>query len=258
MTNDWKGDEYAEQAAHHRAIDDWFIDRLPPRRDDTVVDLGCGTGEFTARVAEIVADGKVIGVEPDSSMLEVAKRHGHPGLEFVEGSAETVDEVVDRGSIDKVLSRAMLHWLPLAAYPRVLEAVFRILRPGGWFHSESAGVGNAPRLTGILNDLASRFGTPDPPPFPNAGVVFDLVEQAGFEIPLEGVRTVAQRRRFTREQAIGLLRTQGAVVVIRHVDRDKARAIEDAAEAEIERLRRSDGTFDQTFVRLEIMARRPG
>ena len=257
MEADWRGDEYPGQAEHHRAFDDWFIDRLAPERGDTVVDLGCGSGEFTARVAEIVADGKVIGVEPDSSMLEAATRHSRPGLAFVEGSAETLDEVVDEGSIDKVLSRAMLHWLPLDAYPRVFEAVFRVLRPGGWFHSESAGAGNVPRLAEVVEDLAARFGTPEPPSFPNAGVVFDLVERAGFEIPDEGVRTVAQRRFFTRDQAVGLLRTQGAVAVIRNANRGESRNVEDAASAEVERLRRWDGTFDQTFVRLEILAQRP-
>ena len=38
----------------------------------------------------------------------------------------------------------MLHRLPLASYPRVFEAVYRVLRPGGWFHSESGGTGYVP------------------------------------------------------------------------------------------------------------------
>lgn len=257
MEADWKGSEYARAADHHRALDAWFLDRLPPEPGDTVVDLGCGSGEFTARIADSVTDGNVIGVEPDPSMLETAKRHRRPGLEFVRGSAETLDDVVEEGSVDKVFSRAMLHWVPIDDYPEVFAAVFRVLRPGGWFHSESGGAGNVPRMDEVLRHLAAEFGTPEPPTFPNAGVVFDLVERAGFAIPRGGVRTVAQRRRFTREQAAGLLRTQGAVAILREVgERDKP-AIEDAAAAEIERLRRSDGTFDQTFVRLEILAQRP-
>lgn len=121
-----------------------------------------------------------------------------------------------------------------------------------------AGAGNVPRLLAVLDDLANRFGVPSPPPFPNTGIVFDLVEQAGFMIPREGVRSVAQRRNFTRDEAIGFLRTQGAVAVAREADRSNASSIEKAAVAELERLRRSDGTFDQTFVRLEILAQRPG
>ncbi|MFP3915180.1 MAG: class I SAM-dependent methyltransferase [Actinomycetota bacterium] len=257
MGTDWNGARYAGEAEHHRALDDWFLDRLPPEPGDTIVDLGCGSGEFTARVAESVPTGRVIGVEPDPSMLQAARRHSRPGLEFLQASAETFDDLFAEGSIDKVLSRAMLHWIPMDDYPRVFQAVFRVLRPGGWFHSESAGAGNVPRLIEVVNDLADRFGTPPPLPFPNAGAVFDLVEEAGFEMADEAVRTVAQRRRFTRQQAIGLLRTQAAVAVIREAPRRDSRAIEEAAAGEIERLRRSDGTFDQTFVRLEIMVRRP-
>jgi SAM-dependent methyltransferase len=257
MGSDWSGEGYAVAAGHHRSFDDWFLDRLPPEKGDTVLDLGCGSGEFTAHLAEIVAEGKVIGVEPDTSMLEVARRHDHPRLEFVRGSAEDFDQLIDRGSVDKVMSRSMLHWIPLGSYSRVFEAVFHVLRPGGWFHSESAGAGNVPKVMTVVSDLAAEFGLPTPPLFPDAGVVFDLVEEAGFEIPPEGVRTVAQRRPFTREEMIGFLRTQGAVVVARDADPGERQSIEDAAAAAVERLRRSDGTFDQTFVRLEILAQRP-
>lgn len=83
------------------------------------------------------------------------------------------------------------------------------------------------------------------------------MEQAGFDIPEDGVRAVAQRRHFSRHHALGLLRTQGAVAVIRRADRNVKDAIESAAAEQIERLRRYDDSFDQTFVRLEILARRP-
>lgn len=133
----------------------------------------------------------------------------------------------------------------------------RVLRPGGWFHSESAGAGNVPLVVSLLDDLARRFSLEAPPAFPDAGTVFDYVEQAGFDIPGDGVRTVAQRRAFTHDQALGLLRTQASVALTRQADADRAESIVSAALADAEKLRRADGTFDQTFVRLEILARVP-
>jgi SAM-dependent methyltransferase len=253
----WSGTAYADHADHHRAVDDWFLDRLRPDPNSVVVDLGSGSGEFSARLARMVPDGRVIGVEPDLSMLEVARRHAARNLRFIGGSAEDVDRVIDNGSVDIVVSRAMLHWLPLASYPQVFGAVHRVLRPGGWFHSESGGAGNVPKVTELLDDLAARFDLPAPPGFPDAGVVFDLVEQAGFGIPVEGVRTVAQRRAFSREQMVGFLRSQATVALTRAASEDARDAIVQAAVADIERLRRSDGTYDQTFVRLEILAQGP-
>lgn len=254
---DWRGDEYAAEAGHHRSFDDWFLSRLPPEPDDVIVDLGCGSGEFTARLAESVPNGRVIGIEPDPSMLEAARRHDNPRLEFIQASAEDFDSALEANSVDKVMSRAMLHWLPLDSYLRVFEAVLRVLRPGGWYHSESAGAGNVPGLVSAVNDLAARFSVDRPDPFPDPGAVFDLLEEASFDIPEEGVRAVAQRRSFSRDQALGLLRTQGAVAVIRQADGSVKDAIEAEAVEQLEHLRRYDGSFDQTFVRLEILARRP-
>ena len=62
----WSGSAYAETAGHHRSLDAWFLERHEPAPSDTVVDLGSGTGEFTARLAALVPDGRVIGIEPDS------------------------------------------------------------------------------------------------------------------------------------------------------------------------------------------------
>lgn len=253
---DWRGDDYAAESHHHRLFDDWFLERLPPEPDDVIVDLGCGSGEFTNQLADMVTQGRVIGIDPDPSMLEAARRHTNPRLEFIQASALELDQVVAPGSVDKVMSRAMLHWLPLRSYRDVFDAVLGVLRPGGWYHSESAGAGNVPQMTAVLNDLAARFGVAELPPFPDAGTVFDLVDEAGFSVPAEGVRAVAQRRQFTEEQALGLLRTQGAVAVSRQADESQKDLIADAAAAGLERLRRFDGTFDQTFVRLEILAQK--
>lgn len=254
----WRGAAYADHADHHRAVDDWFLDRLRPHPDSVVVDLGSGSGEFSARLAGVVTSGRVIGIEPDPSMLEAAQRHAGPNLQFVGASAEEFDRVIDHGSVDLVVSRAMLHWLPLASYPRVFDAVYQVLRPGGWFHSESGGAGNVPNVVELLDDLAARFSVPAPPGgFPDAGVAFDLVEQAGFEIPVDGVRTVAQRRSFSRDQMLGFLKTQATVALTQATSEDTGEAIVQAAVAAIERLRRFDGTYDQTFVRLEILVQRP-
>jgi SAM-dependent methyltransferase len=254
----WSGTAYARHSAHHRALDDWFLARHRPGSADVVLDLGCGSGEFSALLAGLVPDGRVIGVDRDPSMIEAARRHAAPNLEFVQAAAEDVDGVVADSSVDLAVSRAMLHWLPLPRYPRCFEAVFRVLRPGGWFHSESAGAGNVAGVTRLLGEVAARHGLAPPPPFPDPGTVFDLVVAAGFEIPEDGVRSVAQRRPFTRDQLVALLRTQAANALTRQVGDGAAGPIVDAVVAEADRLRGHDGSYDQTFVRLEILARRPG
>lgn len=108
----------------------------------------------------------------------------------------------------------MLHWLPLDSYPRVFAAARRVLKPGGWFHSESGGAGNVAEVTALLNEVADRFDLPLLPAFPDAGVALGLVEQAGLEVPGDGVRTIAQRRPFSRDGMLAFLRTQGPLVAL--------------------------------------------
>lgn len=254
----WSGSAYAQSSGHHRAADEWFLERHRPGPGDVVVDLGCGSGEFTARLAEMVPNGRVIGIEPDPSMLEAASRHAAPNLEFREATAERLDEVVAESSADLVVSRAVLHWLPVESYPRCFEAVFRVLRPGGWFHSESAGAGNVAGVVALVERTGAEHGIDVPPPsFLDAGTGFDLVEAAGFDIPRNGVRTVAQRRSFTGDELIAFLRDQASVALTRAAVGGDADALTAALIAAADELRRADGSYDQTFVRLEILAQRP-
>ncbi|MGK8465338.1 class I SAM-dependent methyltransferase [Nocardia cyriacigeorgica] len=96
----WRGAEYSAAAEHHRAFDDWFLTRRPPRAWDTVVDLGCGTGEFTAKISALVPDGLVIGVDHDPSMLATARRRAGGDLEFVTSSATNFDRLIPPGTVD--------------------------------------------------------------------------------------------------------------------------------------------------------------
>jgi SAM-dependent methyltransferase len=257
-TAQWHGGDYARHSGHHRAFDDWFLARHRPSGADVVVDLGCGSGEFSARLASMVPQGRVIGVDPDESMLSSAAHHAAPNLEFRPGSAEALDEVVAPSSVDAVVSRAMLHWLPLDRYLRCFEAVRTVLRPGGVLHSESAGAGNVAGIVALVDTVASEHGLPVLDAFPDPGQVLELLETAGFEMADDGVRTVAQRRAFTREELVGMLRTQAAVALNLRAPSWVADRLVDEVVAGVDRLRRHDGTFDQTFVRLEILARSPG
>jgi SAM-dependent methyltransferase len=255
----WDAAEYAQRCATtHRQYDDWFLQRHPVRSGDDVVDLGCGTGEFTAHVARLAEPGRVTGIDVDPAMIGAARRHEGGNLTFVLGGAEAADALVPPASVDLVVSRAVLHWLPASALPRVFAAVFAILRPGGWFHAECGGMGQAPALVDLIDALAREKGLPEWPGYPDTGVTFERLEQAGFTIPDEGVRTVAQRRPFTREGALGYL-TAGAInALTRHVPDEAGRqALIREAAARVDDLRRHDGSFDATFVRLELLVLRP-
>lgn len=255
----WDGGDYACHSVHHRRWDEWFLDRRRPRPDDVVVDAGSGSGEFTARLAELVADGRVIGVEPDPSMLAVAReRIGASNVELREGRIQDLDEVCAPGSADLVVSRAVLHWIDPSDYLRCFVAMRRVLVPGGWVHTESGGSGNVRRVEEVLDGVAVEHGLGPPAAmFPHAGFALEVLERAGFEVPPGGARTVAQRRAFDREGLLGFLRSQASLAYVAGAPDEVRDAFLRDVEARVDDLRRHDGSYDQTFVRLDLLGRRP-
>ena len=90
----------------------------------SIVDLGCGTGELTAELSEILPDSEVLGIDSSAEMLEKAARWTHPGLNFELKKIEDVD-----GRWDLIFSNAALHWV--ADHNSLIPRLLSLLNPGG-------------------------------------------------------------------------------------------------------------------------------
>jgi ubiquinone/menaquinone biosynthesis C-methylase UbiE len=105
------------------------------RTDDVVLDLGCGTGlNFRLLVDAVGADGRVIGLDRSSAMLEMARRrvarHGWTNVSLVQADA------TDFGSRDLGLHEvdAVIATYAMSVFgdPSAAWANARaVLRPGG-------------------------------------------------------------------------------------------------------------------------------
>ncbi|MFJ7966459.1 class I SAM-dependent methyltransferase [Streptomyces sp. NPDC096324] len=101
---------------------------------DRVLDVGCGTGYLTRRMAAVVGPrGTVTGVDPSPSVLAYARRRRGAGqgaaCAYREGVAENLD--FQDGSFDTVVTSLMLHHLPEELRPAALAEMGRVVRPGG-------------------------------------------------------------------------------------------------------------------------------
>lgn len=105
------------------ALQDWLTGPLSLGPGRIVVDLGAGTGKFTARLAATGA--RVIAVEPVAAMrAELAARL--PGVEAMEGRAQA--NPLPDASVDALTCAQAFHWF---ATPEALAEIARVLRPGG-------------------------------------------------------------------------------------------------------------------------------
>jgi trans-aconitate methyltransferase len=254
----WDGALYAGNTAHHRAFDDAVLAGagLGPGRD--VLDIGCGVGDLTAHVADLVAPGSVLGVDAAPGMITEASARTRPGLSFRHRAAQELDSVAEPASFDVVLSVACLHWVPGADHPGVLGSVRRALRPGGTFRAEFGGAGQIAAARAVLDEESARLGGPRGPwYFPDPDEYTALLTAAGLRLDRGHVRLVHQRRAVPDVDALtGWLRSQVLAAYLPHLPDDAARA-EFTAAAERrcrETLRRSDGSYDQDYVRLDVLA----
>jgi trans-aconitate 2-methyltransferase len=93
-----------------------------------VVDLGCGTGELTKKLAEHLYARETLGLDSSEAMLAKSRAHAGGGLRFEKRDiADFADAPGDPW--DLVFSNAALHWVP--AHEELLAKLTRALAPGG-------------------------------------------------------------------------------------------------------------------------------
>ncbi|HEX9666596.1 MAG TPA: methyltransferase domain-containing protein [Thermodesulfobacteriota bacterium] len=89
-----------------------------------VVDLGCGTGEITNKVADRLPSSSVLGIDSSPEMLNSAKRLERPGLSFKLCSIEDIS-----GKWDLIFSNAAIHWVE--NHEELIPRLFSWLQSGG-------------------------------------------------------------------------------------------------------------------------------
>ena len=108
-------------------IQDALMTFAAPQRGMHVLDIGCGCGTTTLKLAEVCAPGKVLGVDISAPMLEAARaRTAEAAVEFVEADVSTMNYTLE---YDLVFSRfgVMFFADPAVAFAHIRTA----LRPGG-------------------------------------------------------------------------------------------------------------------------------
>jgi SAM-dependent methyltransferase len=172
----WDPERYERNARFVAELGAPLIELLAPRAGERILDLGCGDGFLTERLAALGCE--VVGVDSSPEQVAAAQRRG---LEAHVARAEALPFVAE---FDAVFSNAVLHWVKDAA--GAIAAVRRALRPGGRFVAELGGAGCVAKIRAAIGAALARRGLEaerlDPWFFPSAERYRALLEAGGFTV----------------------------------------------------------------------------
>ncbi len=120
----WDPEQYRKFESERFAPFDDLFAMIAMRSGLRVIDLGCGTGELTARLAGELPESAVVGIDASAEMLAEANTLADRSLRFEQRAIEDVN-----GTWDLVFSHAALQWVD--AHDALIPRVFSLVAPGG-------------------------------------------------------------------------------------------------------------------------------
>lgn len=123
VSRQWNAGLYQESYSFVWQSGKDLLGMLHPETGESILDVGCGTGQLTHEIAH--SGAAVVGIDASPTMIEQA-RNNFPELRFEPCDVRAMPY---DGEFDAVFSNAALHWVQPAE--AAAEAMARALRPGG-------------------------------------------------------------------------------------------------------------------------------
>lgn len=125
--SEWNGKYYNEHAILQEAGAASVIEKFNLKGNESILDIGCGDGKITQKMAKLVPKGKVIGIDISQEMLrEAFLNYKDENLQFLKMDAERLNF---QEKFDIVTCFNTLHWIK--DQEAVVKNVRAHLKPGG-------------------------------------------------------------------------------------------------------------------------------
>lgn len=172
----WNPDSYAKNARFVSDLGAPLLELLAPKSGELILDLGCGDGALTEKIA--AGGAAVFGVDASVAQLQAARRRG------LVVAAMDGQRLAVLSKFDAVFSNAALHWMKQPEM--VVEGVAHALKPGGRFVGEFGGESNVERIRAALHAALRKRDidpwTVDPWYYASPDEYTQLLERFGFSV----------------------------------------------------------------------------
>lgn len=180
---DWDPELYEAKHSFVWQLGQDLVTLLDPKPGERVLDVGCGPGNLTERIAQSGAE--VVGIDSSPEMIGQARRN-FPALQFILVDAARMEF---NNEFDAVFSNAALHWM--LDFPSVANGIARALKTKGRFVAEMGGKGNIAEIEHALDDVLIDYLPSGLPAkrthYPSLGEYSALLERYGLEIRMAQV-----------------------------------------------------------------------
>ena len=241
----WDPATYARNARFVSDLGSPVVELLAPQPGERILDLGCGDGALTKKLADLGCD--VAGVDASAAQVEAARKLGL-SAQVVNAEALPFHE-----EFDAVFSNAVLHWIRNA--DEMIAGVYRALRPGGRFVAECGGYGCVDRIRTALVQGLDRRGMDGeahvPWYFPTPGDYATRMERAGFRV--DSIALIPRPTPLPGD-LIPWLETFAQVFLHAIPEAARPEYLEEIRAALEPQLRDSSGTWIADYVRLRFAA----
>jgi len=156
-----------------------ILSYLNPKAGETILDLGCGTGDLTNEICR--SGAAVTGVDSSAEMI-VAARTKFPKIEFHQMDARNLGLDIQ---FDAIFSNAVLHWIP--EKEMVIKGMHSHVKKNGRIILEFGGKGNIQQMLTALRDTFTKRGYYDNAKidfwyFPSISEYATELEKQGFRV----------------------------------------------------------------------------
>ncbi|KAI1269966.1 S-adenosyl-L-methionine-dependent methyltransferase [Xylariaceae sp. FL1019] len=174
----------------------YLLEKLNVQPEMRVLDVGCGPGNLTSHIADIVgAEGSVVGIDPSQERIAIARQEiKKPNTSFSEGRAEDLS-MFTAGSFDIIFCNSTFHWVQ--DQRTALKEFARVLKPRGRL-GMSGGSGDFTAIhERIKEDVLSQepfkaYSEAAPPTFLKQRELERLLDEAGLHERNIAVRTIVK------------------------------------------------------------------